>query len=69
LVDVSIPRGLAAGVLATLPLQYGIAGMESLAPALFALIVFSILAFAVGYYIVNRIPDPHDGKISTKNPG
>jgi len=58
LVDVSIPRGLAAGVLATLPLQYGIAGMENLAPALFALIVFSILAFAIGYYIVNRMEEP-----------
>lgn len=57
LLNVSIPRGLAAGVLATLPLQYGIAGMENLAPTLFALIVFSILAFAVGFYIVNRMPD------------
>jgi cell volume regulation protein A len=57
LLNVSIPRGLAAGVLATLPQQYGIAGMDNLAPVLFALIVFSILAFAIGYYIVNRMPD------------
>ncbi len=57
LLNVSIPRGLAAGVLATLPMHYGIEGMENLAPALFALIVFSVLAFAIGFSIVNRAPD------------
>ena len=57
LLNVSIPRGLAAGVLATLPLHYGVEGMENLAPGLFALIVFSILAYALGYYIVGRLPD------------
>jgi cell volume regulation protein A len=57
LLNVSLPRGLAAGVLATLPLHYGIAGTEQLAPALFAVIVFSILAFAAGFYAVSRIPD------------
>ena len=57
LLNVSLPRGLAAGVLATLPMHHGIAGTENLAPALFALIVFSILAFSVGFYIVGRMPD------------
>jgi potassium/hydrogen antiporter len=57
LLNVSLPRGLAAGVLATLPLHYGIAGTENLAPALFALIVISILVFAAGFYFVGRMPD------------
>lgn len=53
----AIPRGLAAGVLATIPLRYGIAG-ENLAPTMFALIVFSILGFAIAFSIIGRLPDP-----------
>ncbi len=59
LLNVSVPRGLAAGVLATLPMHYGIEGMENLAPALFAFIVFSVLVFAIGFSIVNRASDEH----------
>jgi cell volume regulation protein A len=57
LLNVAMPRGLAAGVLATLPLQRGIEGMENLAPAVFALIVFSVLFFAAGVSVVSRLPD------------
>lgn len=57
LLNVAMPRGLAAGVLATLPVRFGIEGAENLAPAIFALIVFSVLIFAVGISIVNRFPD------------
>jgi cell volume regulation protein A len=53
----AIPRGLAAGVLATLPMQYGIPGAENLAPAIFAVIVLSVLVFALGFSIVGRLPD------------
>jgi potassium/hydrogen antiporter len=53
----AIPRGLAAGVLATLPMQYGIPGVDNLAPAIFALIVLSVLVFAIGFSIVGRLPD------------
>jgi len=53
----AIPRGLAAGVLATLPMQYGVPGAENLAPAIFAVIVLSILVFAFGFSIVGRLPD------------
>jgi cell volume regulation protein A len=53
----AIPRGLAAGVLATLPMQYGIPGAENLAPAIFAAIVLSVLVFAIGFSIVGRLPD------------
>jgi cell volume regulation protein A len=57
LLAVAIPRGLAAGVLATLPLSRGIPEMETLAPAIFAMIVFSVLAFSVGFSIVGRLAD------------
>ena len=57
LLIVAMPRGLAAGVLATLPLQQEIEGVESLAPAVFALIVVSVLFFAAGMSIVSRLPD------------
>jgi potassium/hydrogen antiporter len=53
----AIPRGLAAGVLATLPMQYGVPGAENLAPAIFAVIVLSVVVFAVGFSIVGRLAD------------
>jgi Na+:H+ antiporter len=53
----AIPRGLAAGVLATLPMQYGVPGAENLAPVVFAVIVFSVLVFAIAFSIVGRLPD------------
>jgi potassium/hydrogen antiporter len=53
----AIPRGLAAGVLATLPMQYGVPGAQNLAPAIFAVIVLSVLVFAIGFSIVGRLPD------------
>ena len=57
LLNVAMPRGLAAGVLATLPLQRGIPDLENAAPTVFALIVFSVLFFAGGISIVGRLPD------------
>lgn len=51
----AIPRGLAAGVLATLPTQYGVQGAENLAPAVFAVIVLSVLVFAIGFSIVGQL--------------
>ncbi len=58
MVDVAIPRGIAAGVLSALPLQYGVAGAENLSPGVFSLIVFSIILFAVGFAIVKRGNEP-----------
>jgi len=51
----AIPRGLAAGVLATIPFNRGIPGMENLAPGIYALIVFSVIIFAIGFGIVGRL--------------
>jgi cell volume regulation protein A len=53
----ALPRGLAAGVLAALPMQYGVSGAENLAPLIFAVIVLSVLVFAIGFSIVGRLPD------------
>jgi cell volume regulation protein A len=53
----AIPRGLAAGVLATLPMQYGVPEAENLAPVIFAVIVLSVLVFAIGFSIVGRLSD------------
>jgi cell volume regulation protein A len=53
----AIPRGLASGVLATLPMQFGVPGAENLAPVIFAVIVLSVLVFAIGFSIVDRLPD------------
>jgi len=49
LITVSLPRGMAAGVLATLPAQAGIAGTENLPSLVFAAVVTSIGLFAIGF--------------------
>ncbi len=64
LLIIAIPRGLAAGVLATLPFEYGVAGSENLSRAVFALIVTSILLFAVGFAIVSRMSDEKKSIVS-----
>jgi NhaP-type Na+/H+ or K+/H+ antiporter len=52
LVAVSMPRGMAAGVLATLPVSAGVAGTEQLPVAVFACVFTTILVFAVGFPLV-----------------
>jgi len=58
IVDVAIPRGIAAGVLSALPLQYGVPGAVDLSPGVFSLIVFSIILFAVGFAVVKSGKSP-----------
>jgi cell volume regulation protein A len=48
LVWVSLPQGMAAGVLSTMPMQAGIAATEHLPPIVFAAATTTILVFAVG---------------------
>ncbi len=48
---VSLPRGMAAGALATLPLAAGVPGTEGLQVIVFACIAMTILLFAVGFPI------------------
>jgi cell volume regulation protein A len=49
-----MPRGLAAGVLATLPAHRGVEGTENLASIVFSVIIFSVLLFAVRFAILKR---------------
>jgi cell volume regulation protein A len=55
---VALPRGMAAGVLATLPASVGIAGTEELPSLVFACVVTTILIFAVGFPLVRRRRSP-----------
>jgi cell volume regulation protein A len=54
LAAVALPRGMAAGVLATMPAIYGIAGTEQLPALVFAAVVTSIAIFAVRFRSVVR---------------
>jgi cell volume regulation protein A len=54
LVAVSMPRGMAAGVLAMVPSQAGMAGTDELPVVVFACVLTSILVFAVGFPILKK---------------
>jgi NhaP-type Na+/H+ or K+/H+ antiporter len=49
-----MPRGMAAGVLAILPAQRGVPGMQELPVVVFSCVVVTILAFAVGMPLMTR---------------
>jgi cell volume regulation protein A len=54
---VALPRGMAAGVLATLPMAAGVPGTEQLPVVVFAAVFTTILIFAVGFPMVKaRMP-------------
>lgn len=50
----AMPRGMAAGVLATLPAAAGIPGTEELGTIVFACVLTTILLFAVGFPLARR---------------
>jgi potassium/hydrogen antiporter len=54
LVLVSMPRGMAAGVLSTLPVTAGVPGTENLPVLVFSCVVTSILVFAGGFPLVRK---------------
>jgi len=54
LAKICLPRGLAAGVLATMPLQMGIEGTERLSEIVFTVVSFSCVTFAVLFYLERR---------------
>jgi cell volume regulation protein A len=54
IVFLSVPRGVAAGVLATLPVSAGLAGMEDLPKVAFACVFTTILIFAAGFPLAMR---------------
>jgi len=51
---IGFPRGLAAGVLATLPFAAGIPGTERLATVVFACVPTTVFVFAVGFALARR---------------
>ncbi len=58
LVAVLMPRGMAAGVMAMLPHQAGMPGMEQLPVLVFAAVFGTILLFAAGFPVVRkRVPE------------
>jgi len=56
LVAIAIPRGMTAGVLAALPVHYGVPGLQHLVEGVFAAIVSTIVIFTIGFSIVKRMP-------------
>ena len=54
MITISLPRGMAAGVLATLPFHSGVIGTENLPSMVFAAVLTSILIFAVGFPLVRN---------------
>ncbi len=59
LVTVSLPRGMAAGVLATLPSAAGVPATDQLPTVVFAAVFTTILVFAVGFpWTRRRVPAP-----------
>ncbi len=57
IVLVALPRGMAAGVLATMPFQAGLAGTENLPSLVFSAVLASILIFAIGFPIAQKRAD------------
>ena len=57
LLVVAMPRGLAAGVLSTLPAQLGLPHTATLSGAVFAAIVTTILIFSLGVTLAFWMPD------------
>ncbi|MEM9192661.1 MAG: cation:proton antiporter [Myxococcota bacterium] len=60
LVAVSMPRGMAAGVLAIMPAQAGMSGTEDLPVVVFASVFTTILIFAVGFPVLKAQLKKHD---------
>lgn len=58
IVYVSVPRGVAAGVLATLPVSAGIPGTEGLPTVVFACVFGTILIFAALFPLAMRANEP-----------
>ena len=70
LVGISLPRGLAAGVLATMPAQAGAAGTENLPSLVFSAVVTSIVVFAVGFKLARggQVPTGDSGPLAEDPP-
>lgn len=64
-----MPRGLAAGVLATLPMAAGVPDVEFLPPLVFAAILTSILVFALAFPRARRALDAASAEAEAESTG
>lgn len=64
LVNVALPRGMAAGVLATLPVTKGVPGTEPVPVMVFTAVFVTILVFAVGFPWAKRKMAPTEDFVS-----
>jgi cell volume regulation protein A len=78
LVAIALPRGMAAGVLSTMPFDRGVPGTERLSSVVFATVVASILLFAGGFRwirasksaeVATAPPSPAGDPLATAVPG
>lgn len=69
LIGVCLPRGLAAGVLATVPMAAGVAATEGLPVTVFACIVATIAVFAIGLPLATRRAAPPPPPALTSDSG
>ncbi len=60
LMSVIVPKGLAAAVLASIPLQQGVLGGEFIQSVTFSIIIFSILITSVLIFLLDREPAVSD---------
>ncbi len=69
LVHVSMPRGMAAGVLATLPIARGVPGVdrESFPVMVFTAVFVSILLFAIGFPLAKKSMSPLKNELESKS--
>jgi len=56
IVSISMPRGLAAGVMATMPMAAGVPGTSQLPVLVFAAVITTIVLFTVGLPLAKREP-------------
>lgn len=69
LVAIAMPRGMAAGVLATMPAAAGVAGTSGLPTLVFACVVATVLIFAVGFPLAKRsVRQPRATEAASSNP-
>jgi cell volume regulation protein A len=68
LVVVALPRGMAAGVLATMPVAAGVPGTETLPTLVFASVLTTIVIFAVGFPLARRARPPAKKAVAAPAP-
>ncbi|MCS4540830.1 MAG: cation:proton antiporter [Euryarchaeota archaeon] len=61
LMSIMVPRGLAAAVLASLPLSYGYGAAKMFPELVFTVIVGTIIFCSIGVFLSRKIPEPTEG--------